>query len=230
MSHPTIVIAGSRPWNQAAVEKLTLSFSDRVILVADRESLDEALNEEAHIRYIFFLHWSFIVPTRITENFECVCFHMTDVPYGRGGSPLQNLIARGHKETQLTALQMVQELDAGPVYLKKRLSLEGSTAEEIYMRASSLSCEMITQILDEGIEPIAQTGEVVEFARRTPDQSVLPLTGELDMIHDHIRMLDAEGYPHAFLEVGDLRLEFTRSARYDGKVLANVTITRNEHK
>lgn len=230
MSSPLIVIAGSRSWNQAAVEKLTSELPARVLSVSTREALDEVIRAETDIRYIFFLHWSFIVPKRITENHECVCFHMTDVPYGRGGSPLQNLIARGHQETKLTALRMVQALDAGPVYLKRSLSLKGSTAEEIFMRASALSCEMITQILDGKVEPQEQTGEVVEFARRTPDQSALPVTEDLDIIHDHIRMLDAEGYPHAFLEIGNLRLEFTRSSRYDGKVLANVQITRNEHK
>ena len=60
-------------------------------------------------------------------------FHMTDVLYGRGGSPLQNFIIRGHKETKLTAMKCVKELDAGPVYLKEFLSLLGN-AEEIYMR------------------------------------------------------------------------------------------------
>ena len=44
---------------------------------------------------------------------------MTDLPYGRGGSPLQNLIINGHKETMMSALRCVQELDAGPIYLKK---------------------------------------------------------------------------------------------------------------
>jgi methionyl-tRNA formyltransferase len=198
-------------------------------MVSTREGLEDALSAEAQIQYIFFLHWSFIVPKRITDNYECVCFHMTDVPYGRGGSPLQNLIAQGHQETKLTALKMVQELDAGPVYLKKSLSLKGSTAEEIYMCASALSCEMIAQILDEGIEPIEQTGEVVGFSRRTPDQSVLPCSVSLDAVHDHIRMLDATGYPHAFLDVGSLRLEFTRSARYDGKIIANVEITEKNN-
>ncbi len=228
MSHSTIIIAGSRPWNRGAVEKLTLSLSAKVISVVDRKTLDEALSIGENIRFIFFLHWSFIVPKRITENYECVCFHMTDVPYGRGGSPLQNLIACGHKATKLTALQMVSELDAGPVYLKRDLSLEGSSAEEIYMRASALSCRMIEEIMTKEIKPKPQVGKVVEFARRTPDQSVLPLTGELDMIHDHIRMLDAEGYPHAFLEIGNLRFEFTRSTRYDGKIQANVEITEKK--
>ena len=223
-----IVVAGSRSWNRVEIESLGLT--RKVIEVSTREELRKALELETSVRFIFFLHWSHIVPPWITGKYECVCFHMTDVPYGRGGSPLQNLIARGHQETKLTALRMVQELDAGPVYLKRSLSLYGSTAEEIYMRASALSCEMITQILDEEIEPQEQSGEVVPFTRRNPDQSALPTSDDLDLIHDHIRMLDAEGYPHAFIKIGDLRLEFTQSSLYDGKILASVKITRNEDK
>jgi hypothetical protein len=38
-------------------------------------------------------------------------------------------------------------------------------------------------------------------------------------------MLDGEGYPPAFLEVGKLRLEFTRASRKVGAVVADVRIT-----
>jgi hypothetical protein len=51
---------------------------------------------------------------------------MSDVPYGRGGSPLQNLIVRGHRETKISELRMVADMDAGPVYRKEYLSLDGS--------------------------------------------------------------------------------------------------------
>jgi methionyl-tRNA formyltransferase len=44
-------------------------------------------------------------------------------------------------------------------------------------------------------------------------------------LHDFIRMLDADGYPHAFLEYGKFRLEFSRSALYEGRVVADVRIT-----
>ena len=70
-------------------------------------------------RYVFFPHWSWKVPDDILGATECVCFHMTDVPFGRGGSPLQNLIVRGHTETRVSALRMVSEPDAGPVYMKR---------------------------------------------------------------------------------------------------------------
>ena len=59
---------------------------------------------------------------------------MTDLPYGRGGSPLQNLIIiRGLKTTKITAFKCVAEIDVGPVYLKKTLSLEGN-AQDIYFK------------------------------------------------------------------------------------------------
>ncbi len=49
-------------------------------------------------------------------------------------------------------------------------------------------------------------------------------------MHDFIRMLDAEGYPRAFLQHSGFRFEFSRSALYDGRVVADVTITRVEGK
>lgn len=38
-------------------------------------------------------------------------------------------------------------------------------------------------------------------------------------------MLDAEGYPRAFLSHAGYRFEFSRSALYDGRIVADVQIT-----
>ena len=43
---------------------------------------------------------------------------MTDLPYGRGGSPLQNLIKKNHKSTMLSAIECQDNLDSGDIYLK----------------------------------------------------------------------------------------------------------------
>jgi len=159
-------------------------------------------------RYIFFPHWSFIVPEEILVKHECVCFHMTDVPYGRGGSPLQNLIVRGHESTLLTALRMTSEIDAGPIYLKRPLSLEGS-AQNIFQRSADLSMKMIAEIVAIEPEPADQEGEPTMFSRRKPAQSELPDNSTVKSLYDHIRMLDAPGYPHAFLRYGSWHLVFT---------------------
>jgi methionyl-tRNA formyltransferase len=174
-------------------------------------------------RYMFFLHWSSAVPARIVDEYECVGFHMTDLPYGRGGSPLQNLIARGHRETKLTAYRMVEKLDQGPVYLKETLSLVGS-AEEILIRATQLSAQLIRRVIAEQLAPIPQSGTPTIFKRRRPEQSRLSAFESIEAVHDFIRMLDAETYPRAFLEHEGFRYEFRRSQLRDGKIAAEVSI------
>ena len=150
---------------------------------------------------------------------------MTDLPYGRGGSPLQNLIVRGHRETMISAIQCMKEIDAGPVYLKKPLSLEGS-AEEIFIRANQIIEEMIVEIMDTNPQPEPQTGDVVRFTRRKPEDGNWGSAGSLDEVYDYIRMLDAEGYPPAFVRIGNYKLEFSRAHWKIDAVDANVRITR----
>lgn len=223
------LVVGRHPWNHQHFLQFIGPKSSSWEYCGSSEQFSAIWEGNNDFRYVFFLHWSEIVPHEVIKRWECVCFHMTDVPYGRGGSPLQNLISIGHRETKLTALRMTEELDAGPVYLKAPLSLEGSTAEEIYMRASKLSCEMAIVIARDEMEPQLQQGEATVFKRRTKAQSLLPVeSNDLLKIHDHIRMLDANGYPKAFLEIGNYRLEFSRAALYQDGVQADVTITSSD--
>ena len=230
MSDPAgqqFLVAGSRPWNRETFERELAPQAGDWAFVSTPDGLGDALLRISP-RYIFFLHWSWIVPAEILDENECVLFHMTPVPFGRGGSPLQNLVTRGWTRTTLTAMRMTQDLDGGPVYLTEELDL-GGTAESIYLRADALATEMIKRIVESSPVVTPQVGDVVTFERRTPSESEMPLdVSDLDRVHDHIRMLDAEGYPHAFLDHGPLRLTFRRAARYDGRVVADVTITLRE--
>jgi methionyl-tRNA formyltransferase len=218
------LVLGCKPWNRRLFDQSLRLLPGRWKYVDLPEDLTLDLVRKLSPRYIFSLHWSWKVPEQIVKEVECVCFHMTDVPYGRGGSPLQNLIVRGHRDTKLTALRMTRDFDAGPVYLKRDLSLEGG-AEEIYLRAAALSADMIKQIVQDEMQPSPQTGEPVNFTRRKPEESQITELDSLERLHDFIRMLDAEGYPRACLSHAGYRFEFSRSALYDGRVVADVRIT-----
>jgi methionyl-tRNA formyltransferase len=140
---------------------------------------------------------------------------------------VQNLIARGHRDTQLTALKMSKAIDEGPVYFKQPMSLEGG-GDEIYLRIARLAYQMMRRIIEERPEPLPQEGEATVFARRVPEQSALPAGADSDLLglFDHIRMLDAHGYPRAFVDVGSWRLELSRPALREGEVQADVRIFR----
>lgn len=217
----TYLVATIKPWNVALFHERCTALPGHWHLLTDAKALNSALLAEMQPRFIFFPHWSHIVPAEIVANHECVCFHMTDLPYGRGGSPLQNLILRGHTETRLTALRMTETLDAGPVYAKRPLSLHGP-AHEIYRRAAMLAYDMMADIVAEEPVPVPQRGEAVLFSRRKPAQSRLEDGLQARDLYDRIRMLDADGYPPAFLEQDGWRLEFGDAELLDGEVRARV--------
>lgn len=175
--------------------------------------------------FIFIPHWSYIIPQEIHQNFNCVLFHMTDLPFGRGGSPLQNLIVRGFSTTKISAINVTDEIDAGNIYLKKDLSLDG-TAKEIFERSGRVILEMIIEIISEKLIPTIQTGEITTFKRRKRHEGNLSNLNEISKIYDYIRMLDCPGYPNAFLETDNFVFEFYNAELNNKEIIANVRISK----
>jgi methionyl-tRNA formyltransferase len=217
------VVATTKPWNLEAYARFVSGTKGDWHLIEHPDGLTKEAIERIAPRYVFFPHWSWKVPSDIVNAAECVLFHMTDLPFGRGGSPLQNLIVRGEVHTKMSAVRMTDDIDAGPIYLKRPLSLDGS-AEEIFRRASVLVFEMIDEIITNRPVPVAQTGTPTFFNRRTPSQSVMPDAKSVRELYDHIRMLDAETYPPAFLDFGRWRIEFSNARLCDDGVKAKVVI------
>ena len=222
------VIAYNRPWCRNLPERLEKKTGKNFAAIDNKKDLNLGHLNSINPEHIFMPHWSYIIPEEIYENFNCTIFHMTDLPYGRGGSPLQNLIIRGHRETMISAIKCVKEIDAGPVYIKKPLSLEGN-AEEIFIRANYIIEEMIIEILDTNPQPEPQKGEVVKFTRRKPEDGDLSGAESLDEVCNFIRMMDAEDYPPAFVRIGNYKLEFSRASRKVDSILADVKIIREKN-
>jgi methionyl-tRNA formyltransferase len=84
---------------------------------------------------------------------------------------------------------------------------------------------MIQKILKQSITPVPQNGNAILFKRRTPQESKIDQLSDLQSLYDFIRMLDAEGYPKAFLEKNNFRYEFSRAGFYNCRIVADVNIT-----
>jgi methionyl-tRNA formyltransferase len=200
----SIIIAAVKPWTRVYAERFRDANPqiEAHILTRRGDLTLDTLNG-ARPRYVFFPHWSWRIPREIYENCVCVVFHPADVPFGRGGTPIQNLIARGFTETVISAIQANGEIDGGDVLAKRPLSLLGG-GEEILMRMQRVIFEdMIPFILGGDIIPAPQSGEAFVFKRRTPEMSELRPDMTVTQIFDAVRMLDIEGYPKAFIRFGD---------------------------
>tara|TARA_B100001250_G_scaffold181249_1_gene155925 strand:+ start:12904 stop:13590 length:687 start_codon:yes stop_codon:yes gene_type:complete len=220
------LILSEKPWHKKLYLSLSKKYVDeKWILINNKEKFNLNNLKKLNPKKIFIPHWSYIIPSSVYNNYDCIVFHMTDLPYGRGGSPLQNLISRGFKKTKMSALKVNKGIDAGDIYLKKKLNLDG-TAEEIFIKASDLIYKMIIEIIEKKIVPKPQKGEITVFKRRTPKESKLEGIKNLETLYDNIRMLDAKEYPKAFIENSNFKFEFNKAKFNKNKnlIIANVRI------
>lgn len=224
LKHYLLVTA--KPWHDALFELVQQTVPGQWTRITTREAFTPNSLEILKPDKIFLPHWSYLIPESVFQHWECIVFHMTDLPYGRGGSPLQNLVIRGHQSTKISAIRVEEGIDTGPVYCKASLSLEGS-ARDIFERMTPIIAGMIQCIVEENPIPKPQQGDIVVFKRRKPADGNLQDLTKLREWYDTVRMLDCEGYPPAFLEISNFILTF-HQVEYttDGQALkANVTIT-----
>lgn len=152
-------------------------------------------------KIIFFVHWSELIPEELYKNFLCIQFHSSNLPNFKGGSPIQNQIILGLRQTKICAFKVKKKLDSGETCLKQNLSLMGN-AQDIYQRMEKKSFQMINEIIKKRkIKFYRQKGSGSFFSRRRPHQSNLETIEKpnLKKLYDFIRMLDADGYPKAFI-------------------------------
>ena len=220
------VLLSEKTWHDSLFTELSLRKEENWTRISRKKEFSLKNLSKYKPEKIFIPHWSYIIPREIWITYDCVVFHMTDLPFGRGGSPLQNLIVRGIEKTKITALKVNEGIDTGDVYMKSNLNLNG-TAQEIFRRSIPIIKAMIFSIIDNKLIPFPQTGEVVEFLRRKPEQSNIAALENLVDLHNYIRMLDCDGYPKAFIETAYFRLEFTNSEINSSNSLnANVRIVK----
>jgi methionyl-tRNA formyltransferase len=160
--------------------------------------------------YVFFTHWNWIVKNEIHEKFNCIVFHTAPLPYGRGGSPIQNLILEGFKETPVCAIKMTGELDGGPIYAATNVSLAG-TLKAIFSRINDAVNDLIVEIIENDPLATSQLGKPHVFKRLTIKDNEIPTGLKLEEIYDRIRMVDHEDYPNAFIVYDNIRIEFSNA-------------------
>ena len=230
-----IIIATIKSWNIDNAYKFRELYKNKyeVIIFRDKKELNKNIINSINPKWIFFPHWSWIIPSEIYKKYTCVVFHITDLPFGRGGSPLQNLISKKIYETKISALKVTEKLDAGPIYLKENFYIGLGSAEEIFIQASEIIFfKMIPFIITKNLIPIEQSGNITIFKRRKLEESDL-ISADLSSLsdfYDYIRMLDGEGYPKAFINFGEFKVEFSEVHKKVDKIVGKFEIFRKGNK
>ena len=227
MKSKNFVILTNKKWHFEIAKILNKKYkSKRFIIIKSKEDLTLKKLNQLKPEYIFVPHWSYRIPKKVYNNFKTVVFHMTDLPFGRGGSPLQNLILIGKKKSMISAIECSRKIDAGNIYLKSPINIEGS-AQEIYDRSTLIIKEMIIKIINNKFVLRPQRGKITRFKRRSPLQGNLIRVKSMQTFYNFIRMLDAETYPKAFLKINGFTILFSKVKKVrTNKLIAEVEISR----
>ena len=210
-----ILICNSKTWFSLD-EKIQDNHD--VKFISTSTELSEDLLAAFDPQLIFFVHWHWIVKDWVYEKYESIVFHTAPLPYGRGGSPIQNLILRGFEEAPVCAIKMTGELDAGPIYTKRNISLRGPL-KSIFSEIDDAINQAIIEISETNIKPVEQQGEPVIFKRLGHADNEIPNESSLSEIYDRVRMLDHPDYPDAYIKYGDMVLQFS-NADMEGDTLS----------
>jgi methionyl-tRNA formyltransferase len=220
-----IIIACSKRWftDNEKVKKYLIQNKKTIEIITKKKYLNLKNLNKIQPNIIFFPHWSYLVNEKIVNKFKCICFHSAPLPYGRGGSPIQNLIIRNYKSTPLYALQMSKKLDSGPIYLRQNLSLKGNLKDILNLMAIKI-LKMIKIILKKKIHPKNQKGKIFIFKRLKEKNSEIKKEKNINKIYDKIRMLDADEYPKSFIKIGKFKIYFFNAIKRKNHLICTVKI------
>jgi len=205
-------------------QQLNNKYKGILFFVKTKKELTDKLNENPE--KIFFFHWSYIVKKEICDNYVCINLHTSNLPYGKGGSPLQNQILDKVYVSRVNAIRMTDKVDAGPIYCSQPVTLQG-TLFDIWNVITKVSFNLISKIIDNpDIVPEEQKhieNEVI-YKRRKLNELKEDSCANLEEFYDCIRMLDGPSYPSSYITHGNFKIDLTR-AKFDGeKILCDAII------
>jgi methionyl-tRNA formyltransferase len=106
---------------------------------------------------------------RRTARFDAMNLHGSVLPKLRGAAPVNWAILRGFEQTGVTTFSLVDNMDAGPIYLTAEVPvLPEDRAGELHDRLADLGAGLVLETLDEialgSAERIAQNDAEATFA------------------------------------------------------------------
>lgn len=205
-----VACVGYRGWSLNIYDRLARATDDMFLIIRSKAQFDETAIKDFRPDLVLFYGWSWIVPPSLIDGCKCLMLHPSPLPLYRGGSPIQNQIIAGEKDSKVTIFIMNDEIDAGDIVAQTDLSLSGSL-DDIFGRIEEAGFQLTLNILRNGYVARPQNQErATKYRRRTPAESQITLeelTSSTALhLYNKIRML-ADPYPNAFIKTADgLRL------------------------
>lgn len=141
---------------------------------------------------------------RAKNNYNLVV-HESDLPKGKGWSPLTWQILEGENRIPITLFEAEKGVDCGDIYLQDEIALEGHELfEEIKNQQGIKTKQLIHKFISniESTRANKQVGEETFYRKRKPEDSEIDINKSIKEQFNLLRVVDNDRYPAYFVRNG----------------------------
>ena len=178
-------------------------------LILKKEHTTEIIydfNEMTNGNIAFFLSVTKICPPeKLTLHPHNIVIHASDLPKGKGWSPMPWQIIEGKNEIVLSLFEAAEKVDSGMIYLKDKVVYEGhELIDELREKMADKMIKMAVNYVEhyDTIIGEEQIGEETFYQKRTPQDSELDIHKSLLEQFNLLRTVDNNNYPAFFYKDG----------------------------
>lgn len=151
---------------------------------------------------LFLISCHELIPQTLRQRYRaCLVIHASDLPQGRGWSPLVWQILAGNKTITVSLLEAADPVDSGAIWHKVQIHFEGhELCDEINAALFDAELSLMDFAVENfgTIEPQPQVGEPTYYRRRIPEDSRLDVHRSIAEQFDLLRVADEKRYPAFF--------------------------------
>lgn len=193
----TVVIDSPKSWFSVYGDQLVekLSKEHKVNKVYGIKSIEPS-------DIVFLMSITKMVPNDILKKSKHnIVVHASDLPTGKGWSPMPWQIIEGKRCIPLTLFEATECVDSGAYYIKDNIELTGlELLPELRKKLSSKIIEMCIEFVDNYnmMKPIQQEGKETFYSKRGKENSELDINKTIFEQFNLLRTVDNENYPAFF--------------------------------
>ena len=131
--------------------------------------------------------------------------HESNLPEGKGWSPLTWQVLEGKREIPITLFEAADIIDSGKIYLQDTIKLSGNELfDELKDLQGQKTINLITNFLKnmQIIRAREQIGKPTFYNRRGPEDSRLDINKTISQQFNLLRVCDNKQYPAFFIKNG----------------------------
>ena len=216
------------PVKQKSIE-LDIPVYQPEVLTNNKEALNKITSKKADI--LIVVAYGLIIPEEILNLFNGHIYniHASLLPRWRGAAPIHRAIEAGDKETGITIMKIVNQLDAGPMIMKEKVPISTEdTTDFLSNKLSKLGASMINTLLNniergKVIKLEKQNEEDVTYAKKINKlEAIADLNNSPEVLCQKIRAFNP--FPMININFEGKSLKIVKAKIYNKEIKKNIAI------